>query len=139
MSTPYAGLSPVQAAIYDVLVADEDLSEMVVGVFDGEAPEGTPRPYILIGDAFEVPDNAHGVFGRQTVTTLHVWSDYRGWREATAIVDRVCALLDHQPLTIPGHQHIVTRFEFSQTLIDADRPDLRHVPVRFRILTSREA
>jgi hypothetical protein len=138
VSTPYAGLSPVQAAIYDVLVADEDLSDMVVGVFDGEAPEGTPRPYILIGDALEVPDNAHGVFGRQTVTTLHVWSDYRGWREANRIADAVIGLLDHRPLVVPGWRHVVTRFEFVQTLMDPDRPDLRHTPVRFRVVTYRE-
>lgn len=138
MSTPYAGFTPTQAAVYAKLTGDSMLMTMVEGVFDGEAPEGTAYPYVTLGDAIETPDNAHGAFGRQTVQTLHVWSEYRGYAEANAIAYRLQELLDHQPLTITGHRHVVTRFEFAQTLPDPDRPGLRHVPVRFRIITSKE-
>ena len=138
MSTPYAGFTPTQAAIFAKLTADAMLSTMLVGVFDGDAPEGTAFPYVLIGDAIETPDNAHGAFGRQTVQTLHVWSEYRGFAEASSIAYRLQELLDEQPLDITGHRHVATRFEFAQTLTDPDRPGLRHVPVRFRIITSKE-
>lgn len=138
MSTPYAGMTPTQSAIYTVLTGDSMLSTMITGVYDGVAPEGTAFPYVLIGEAIETPDNAHGQFGRQTVQTLHVWSEYAGFAEVNSIVYRVQELLDEQPLAIAGLRHVATRFEFAQTLVDPDRPELRHAPVRFRIITSKE-
>ncbi|GAA2609608.1 DUF3168 domain-containing protein [Actinomadura fulvescens] len=137
MSTPYAALTPTQAAIYAALTSDLLLMDMVNGVYDG-VPEDVPRPYVLLGDAIETPDNAHGAFGRQTVQTLHAWSDYHGYAEVNAIAYRLQQLLDHQPLVIAGHRHVVTRFEFAQTLTDPDQPGLRHAAVRFRIITSKE-
>jgi len=137
MSTPYAGFTPTQAAIFAKLTGDPLLMGMVTGVFD-DVPEDATLPYVVVGDAIETPDNCHGAFGRQTVQTLHVWSGYRGFAEANAISYRLQELLDHQPLTITGHRHVATRFEFAQTLNDPDKPGLRHVPVRFRIITSKE-
>lgn len=130
-------LGPIQEAVYDVLSADATLAALITGVFD-EVPEGTAYPYVVIGEALEQPDNAHDRFGRQTVETLHVWSDHRGFSDATSIASRVIALLDHQPLTIAGRHHVVTRYEFSQALRDPDKPGLRHIPIRFRILTEVE-
>lgn len=136
--TPYTALTPTQAALYAVLTGDATLASMVTGVFDGEAPEGTACPYIIVGEAIETPDNAHGAFGRQTLQTLHVWSEYAGFAEVNAIVGVITELLDHQPLAIVGARHVSTEFEFAQTLEDPDKPGLRHAPVRFRIITSKE-
>lgn len=130
-----AALGPVQTAVYERLTGFEPLMSLVTGVYD-EVPEGTPKPYVVIGEAQETPDNRHGGFGRQTVATLHVWSRQRGFSEATAIANEVIRALDHQPLSIADTRHIVTRFEFSQTLRDTD-PELRHVPLRFRIVTEQ--
>lgn len=136
--TPYAALTPVQAAIFAKLTGDATLTAMISGVYDGDAPEGAARPYVLIGESIETADDAHGAFGRQTVQTLHVWSDYRGFAECNAIVGVLQTLLDQQPLDIVGARHVATRFELAQTSVDPDRPGLRHAPVRFRIITSKE-
>ncbi|MBA9002010.1 DUF3168 domain-containing protein [Thermomonospora cellulosilytica] len=131
MTTP---LAPVQAAMYARLNGDALLAGRV---FD-HVPEGQPKPYVLLGEAIELPDNHHGGFGRETVETLHIWSDQLGYSEGTQMAARIVALLDHQPLTIAGHHHIATRYEFAQTLTDPARPGLRHVVLRFRIITEQE-
>lgn len=128
-------IDEIQTAVYGVLSGDATLGGMVTGVFD-EVPEGTAFPYVTLGEDLEQPANSHDRFGRETVLTLHVWTRSRGSIEAKRIASRVIALLDHQPLTIVGHHHVATRYEFSQTLRDPE-PHVRHVPIRFRIVTEQ--
>lgn len=127
---PMAG---IQTAIFERLAADDELG---AAVFD-HVPEGAPYPYVVIGEAIETPNNWHGGHGRDTTVNLHVWSRQRGFSEANRIADRITQLLDHQPMTVPGHAVISVRHEFSQTLRDTD-PEIRHVPIRFRITTEQE-
>lgn len=136
MSTPVTPLGPVQVAVYETLTDDPTLMGLITGVFD-EVPEGQPLPYVVIGEAVEQPDNHHGGFGRETVETLHIWSGHRGFSEAQTIAARAIALLDHQALDVTGQHHIATRYEFAQTLTDPD-PHLRHLVLRFRIVTEQE-
>ncbi|WP_432132752.1 DUF3168 domain-containing protein [Streptomyces tendae] len=136
MTAP-APMLPVQSAVYARLRDDGTLAGMVTGVYD-YVPEDVTYPYIVIGEATETPDNRHGGFGRQTVVTLHVWSRYQGYTQALRIGAQVTALLDHQPLTLPGLDWIATRFEFSQTLTDPEPPgDIRHLVLRYRVVTEQ--
>ena len=133
--TAESAMRPVQAAVYARLTGDATLMALITGVFDFVLDD---YPYIVIGEATEVPDNRHGGFGRQTVITLHVWTQSEGHGPGLAIADRVTELLDHQPLTITGLDHIATRFEFSQTLTDPEPPgNIRHVVLRYRIVTEQ--
>lgn len=137
MSTPTPGLAaePVQRALYTKLTGDTALMDLITGVFDW-VDEDESYPYVVIGEAVETPDNAHDRHGSQTVVSLHVWSQYRGYAQALQIAARVLQVLDHTPLTIDGHHHVVTRYEFMQTLTDPEPPgDIRHVPMRFRVVT----
>lgn len=127
---------PIQEAVYQRLTGDTPLMNQVTGVFD-HVPENIDHPYVVIGEAIETPDNSHTEFGRETVITLHVWSKFRGMSEALKVVRRIIDLLDHQPLVVEDHHHVATRYEFSQTLRDPN-PDLRHIPVRFRVTTEKE-
>jgi hypothetical protein len=126
---------PVQAAVLALLNADTELMALVQGVFDWVA-EKQPYPYVVLGDAIETADNTHDSHGSNTVITLHVWSQYRGYAQALTIASRLRALLEHRPLTIAGHGHVATYFVSQQTLTDPEPPgDIRHVPVSFRVLT----
>ncbi|MFE2017596.1 DUF3168 domain-containing protein [Streptomyces sp. NPDC059499] len=137
MTAVFSPMAAVQTAIMGRLRTDEQLGELVSGVYD-YLPETTPFPYVVVGEATETPDNAHDRYGRQTTVTLHVWSQYHGYAQAHQIADRVTALLDHQPLTVIGLTHIVTRYEFSQTLTDPETPgNIRHVVLRYRIITEQ--
>lgn len=137
MTAVVSPMAPVQAAVLQRLKTDSALSALITGVYD-YLPEETPFPYVMVGEATDTADNSHDRFGRQTVVTLHVWSQYRGYAQALRIADRVTALLDHQPLTIVGLAHVVTRFEFSQTLTDPEPPGtIRHVVLRYRVVTEQ--
>ncbi|MGH3598938.1 MAG: DUF3168 domain-containing protein, partial [Pseudonocardiaceae bacterium] len=83
------------------------------------------------------PRNTHGQFGREVVKTLHVWDRARGFSRCQAIATRLVVLLDHQPMELPSHLVVSVRHEFAQLLRDPD-PELRHMPIRFRVTTEQE-
>jgi hypothetical protein len=132
---PVSPMGAIQDAVYDVLTADVTLMTLVSGIYDA-VPENAEFPYVVIGEALELPDDRLDGYGRETVLTLHVWSRHRGFSEATEILARLVTLLDHQSLTITSQHHVATRYEFSQTLIDPE-PYLRHIPIRFRVVTEQ--
>ncbi|MGI5443825.1 DUF3168 domain-containing protein [Streptomyces shenzhenensis] len=126
---------PVQGAILARLTADSTLMGLITGAFDW-VDGNPPFPYVHLGEAIETPDNTHDSHGSQTLVTLHVWSKYRGFKQALTIASRLRALLEHQPLKIPGHDHVATYFVSLIPLTDPEPPgDIRHVPVAFRVLT----
>lgn len=129
---------PVQKAVYGLLTADKSLADLLVGGVHDYTPETAPYPFLVVGEALDVPDNRLDGFGWQTTVTLHVWTKAEGNRQGLEIGARVTALLDHQPLTLPGYNHVVTRFEFSQTLVDPEPPGtIRHLVQRYRIVTEQ--
>lgn len=137
MSTPTPGLAslPVRDAVRTALLADDPLIDLVEGVLDW-VPEKQAYPYIHMGGTVETPDNAHDRHASQTVVTLDIWSQYRGYAQALSIAARVIQALDHTPLVVVGHVHRWTRFMSMQTLTDPEPPgDIRHVPMQFRIGT----
>lgn len=136
MTAP-AAMLPVQRSIYARLTGDPALMDLIKSVYD-YLPEDVPYPFVVIGEATEAPDNRHGGFGRQTVITVHVWTQYRGHTQGLTIAARVTELLDHTPLPIDGLRHIATRFEFQQTLTDPTPPgNIRHVVLRYRVVTEQ--
>lgn len=137
MSMPVSASAvlPVQDAVLAALKADSELMALIRGVFDW-VKEGQPYPYIVIGEALETADNSHDSHGSNTVITLHVWSQYRGYAQALTIASRLRALLEHRPLTVAGHRHVATYYVSQQTITDPEPPgDIRHVPISFRVLT----
>lgn len=127
----------IQTAIYQRLSADAELAGLGAQVRD-YVDEDLRHPYVSIGEiTTEAPDNAHDMIGRATTIYTHVWSKERAWDEANDIADRVTQLLDHQPMTVPGHRVVSVRFEFGQNLRD-ENPQIRHVAMRFRITTETE-
>ncbi|WP_199845121.1 DUF3168 domain-containing protein [Streptomyces scabiei] len=136
MPVSASAILPVQGAVLAALQADTALMDLVKGVFDG-VKEKQPYPYVVLGEAIETPDNTHDSHGSNTVITLHVWSQARGYAQALTIATRLRALLEHRRLTIAGHGHVATYFVSQQTMTDPEPPgDIRHVPVSFRVLTT---
>lgn len=130
-------LWPVQIEIYQRLAADATLAGMVTGIYD-ETPEGAGLPYVVIGEATQVPDDQHDAQGLNLTETVHIWSGYRGHREALAIEAELDRLLDRQPLTLAGFQYAGMAKEHVQPLIDTAATQtqtvrLRHTVVRYRI------
>lgn len=140
MSLPYpriAAADRIQRACFARMSADEALDAMVSGVFD-EVPEEAEFPYVTLGEAIEAPDNAHDSYGAKTAVAFHIWSDYRGYLEANTIGSHLQSLFDHQPLEIEGHRLVAMRFR-QQTPMRDPNPKIRHVIVRFDVVTEQEA
>lgn len=132
-----APMEALQRALFQALTADELLADLVTGIFD-HLPEGQAYPYVVLGEWTETPANSHDRFGRSSVLTLHVWSQYRGFAQAYEIGARVMAVLDHQPLPVEGLRHIATRYEMGLTLTDPEPPgDIRHLVQTYRITTEQ--
>lgn len=129
-----SSLGPIQTAIYTRLTGDATLLALATGGVHDWVPEGTNKPYVHIGETIATPRNAHDRFGRRAVTTIHVWSTEHGFSEVNTIKSRITELLDHQPLTVTGHDVVMCHFEFEQNLNDPD-PEIRHGVIRFAITT----
>lgn len=133
MSEP---LWSIQRALFGALSADPGLSELITGVFD-RAPNGQQFPYVTVGDAMAQPDNAHGMFGANATVTVHIWSAAHGFAESLAIMGELRRLVDHESFVLDGHRTVLCHLEDYRTLNDPDH-DIRHIPVRFRYITSAE-
>lgn len=137
LGSPRDPAGPIQKALYDRLSGDTALLDLATGGVHDHTPEGTTRPYVVIGEAVVTPDNTHDRYGHQTLAGIHVWTEARGHAQGLAITDRIVQLLDHQPLTVVGHQRVAVRFQQTQPLRDSD-PQIRHVVLKFRISSEQE-
>lgn len=136
MSTPVAAgpFNELLTGLYATLNGDISAS-----VYD-DVPERFTKPYVTMGELVSIPDNWHGGFGWDILSTIHVWTKARGFKSALNVANEIIALLDHQipAITLPGSWYIVSiRFVQLSTLRDPD-PEIRHVPVQFRIVIHQE-
>lgn len=128
-------LWPIQVALVARLKATAGVVALVgQRIYDGEAPQGAARPYIVVGEGTEEPQNAFGSEGLDDTVTCHVFSDYNGRKEAFEIVAAMDAALV-TALTITGWGSAHMRPDFATILVEAD--GTRHVPRRYRILARK--
>ena len=63
--------------------------EALTGVFDGQAPDGQPGPYAVIGQTQELQGRLLNDSERKLYTDIHIWSSYQGKAEILAILDAI--------------------------------------------------
>ncbi|GGV13577.1 DUF3168 domain-containing protein [Streptomyces spectabilis] len=126
-----SALWPLQTAVYAKLTGHVPLMALVSGVYD-EVPEQAAHPYVSLGSITESVDDAHNQRGLEAAVVLHVWSKYRGFREAAAILAALDAALDRQPLTVSGYRDVSIAHDQHQQLRDPD-PQIRHINVSYRV------
>lgn len=126
-----AALWPLQQAVYVKAIGHAPLMALVSGVYD-EVPEDVAHPYVSLGSITENVDDAHNQRGLEATVVLHVWSRYRGFKQAAAILAALDTALDRQPLTVAGFQDVSIAHEQHQELRDPD-PEIRHINVSYRV------
>ncbi|HZX38446.1 MAG TPA: DUF3168 domain-containing protein [Streptomyces sp.] len=126
-----AALWPLQQAVYTKLTGHAPLMALVSGVYD-EVPETAVHPYVSLGSITETADDAHNQRGLEASVVLHVWSKYRGFKEAAGILAQLDAALDRQPLTVAGFRDVSIAHQQHTELRDPD-PDIRHINVSYRV------
>jgi hypothetical protein len=155
MSSEFA-LPAVYTAIVARLKADGTLTAMLAsapadiggaGVYN-HVPQKATRPYVLVGSGTEIPFNTMGngnaaKWGGNCTVLIKAVSQKPSDTEALAILGRVKALLDGQPLTVQGFPDASAQFEDLQPIFTEDAPGLqyplRHAPAVFRVYAHQEA
>ncbi len=123
----------LQVAVFEALTANASLTAAVSGIYD-HVPADTAFPYVTIGET-SVSDWSSKTFdGQEHRLTLHVWSRARGRKETKEIFALLYAMLNGADLAVEGQQLVDLRFEFAQTLLDADGLTFHGVQ-RYRAVT----
>ena len=125
-------LGAIQKAFFTILDGDVTLKAKA-RTYD-DTPQDTAFPYITLGEAVELPFNTFNRNGKDVLMTLHIWSNERGFKEATDILGMMNALLDYVTFSVTGFTNLVySRFESSQTLRDPNGVT-RHVVANYRVV-----
>ena len=125
------GAFALQTTLYSTLKGDSNLpSTLGAGVYD-EVPEDSAFPYITMGEISATDYGVKDADGSDNTVNIHVWSQYKGAKQAKDIMDRVHTLLHNSSLSVSGFNLVNLRFEFSDILRDPDGVT-RHGVMRFR-------
>lgn len=112
------GSAELQAALYDALTT---ASPSIAGgrIYD-DVPEDAAFPYVQIGDSDAVQDDVDCSDGLDETITLHVWSRYRGKKEAKEIIAQIRAELHAVSLTVSGRASANAWVRQSRVVLDPD-------------------
>lgn len=118
------------AAVYAALSAAPSIG---AGVYDA-VPQDAAYPHIEIAGGSAVDWSAQQLPAEESTIEIHVWSRYRGYAEARALLAEVKSRLHERALDMTGARFIDCRFEDSELFTDADGLT-RHGVIRFRAWT----
>lgn len=128
----------LQGAILARLKADVTLTALVAGRIYDQEPTPVTYPFVTIGEAQFIRDDATCISGGQVHLTLHAWSTKTGYPEVKAIADAVVEALHHAPLTLPTNR--MTSINHRQNRVFRDSDGLTsHAVLEFLAFTDKPA
>lgn len=141
MATPTSALRGVTAAIVTLVDADATFATRCAGGIVNHEAEGQTYPFVLASGAkgsVERPWNTFGGRtvgnGRDLIIRLHVYSRYKGDREALLILERLVELLDHETVSVTGYSTVIVEYLQGPVMVEAkDKLETRHIPAEFRV------
>ncbi|QIG68373.1 putative tail protein [Rhizobium phage RHph_Y3_56_1] len=110
----------LQGALVGRLKADAPLTALVQGRVYDQPPSPVTYPYVTIGEAQTIRDDATCVSGGQVYLTLHAWSTKPGFPEVKQIADAVVESLHLAPIALPTNRLISIMHRQTRTFRDAD-------------------
>lgn len=123
---------PLHAAIYAALAAGPDIG---AGIYD-VVPQDAAYPHIEIAGGRARDWSAQLLRGEETTVEIHVWSRYRGRKEARELLGKIKDRLHEVALPLTGATLIDIRFrDLEGPFTDADGVT-QHGIIRFTALTS---
>lgn len=126
----------VQQAIYAALTGNAALQALLgnpARIYD-HVPDTPVYPYVTLGETFAGDFDTKSFDGMDQDVVLHVWSRYRGKKEAKQILGAIHDVLNKQPLSVTGQNFVLCQFTFGQVFDDPDGLT-RHGVARYRVLT----
>ena len=110
----------LQGAIVARLKADSPLTALAQGRVYDQPPSPVVYPYVTIGEAQTLRDDATCVSGARVYLTLHAWSTQVGFPEVKRIADAVVESLHLAPITLPTNRLISIMHRQTRTFRDSD-------------------
>lgn len=107
--------------------------QLTVPVFD-DVPQGTPCPYVVIGEDDSESWDTDDSLGLDTDITIHVWTEYSGRKQAKDIMAQIYAALNRYELAVNGMYTVDCICEYQDSFLDPDGVT-RHGVIRFRLTT----
>lgn len=129
-----SSLGDFQTAVYDRLSTDANLSAAITGVFDF-VPEGQAYPYVTLGENTATDDSTFTTVGQEVTTTLHTWSQYKGFSEVKNIHSLILKAMTAS-LTVSGWTCAFLMLDMENTLRDPDGIT-RHGVIRLRYVLTQ--
>jgi len=129
-----SSLGAFQVALYERLSADANLSAKVTGVFDF-VPEGQAYPYVTLGQDTATGDDTFTTVGQQVTTTLHTWSQYKGYSEVKSIHALILQAMT-TPLVVSAWTCALLMVDMEHVIPDPDGIT-RHGVLRLRYVLSQ--
>lgn len=110
----------LQEAIAPLLKADATLAAIIAARVYDQPPSSPTFPYVTIGDAQMLRDDASCLEGGQVYLTLHGWSRAVGFPEVRRVADAVVEALHLAPLTLATNRFISIMHTQTRTFRDSD-------------------
>jgi len=102
-------------------------------VFD-DMPEKEVFPYVVMGEVTARDWSDKFESGQEVYSTLHIWSQYAGRKEADEMADSILQALTLSPLDLlPNFRAVLDRFDSYDLIIDIDGKT-RHGIIKMRYL-----
>jgi hypothetical protein len=139
MAAPSSSVRGTEAAVVALVSADSTFLARCPGGIGSREDENQTYPFVLAGDGtIERPWNTLGGaaagHGRDVMLRLHVYSRYKGDREAWLIAERLVELLDFASLSVTGYQTVLIEYVNAKALIeDRNKLETRHIAIDFRV------
>lgn len=136
-TTTKTAAGAVLTAVYNALNVAALTTVLGAGVYETMAPQGAAFPYVLITTPSGVPFDTFGRAGKERVVQVHVFASgavNESGTQVSAISDKVVELVNHQALTVSGHDLVKIQYEQDT---DAAPEDVNGIQIMHRVVSFR--
>ncbi len=126
----------IQKAIYDALLANSDLQNIVSERIYNNVPQDTAYPYVTIGEDISTDESTDDGIRRISTIVVHQWSRFRGREEVKEMQYRIEEALNRAELLISGYEFVGIHIEQTDSFLDEDALT-RHGTMSFRTIIKR--
>lgn len=110
----------LQGAIVARLKADAALTTLISGRVYDQPPDPVTYPYVTIGEAQFLRDDATCISGGEIYLTMHGWSRSVGFPEVRRVADAMANSLHLAPLTLATNRLISIMYRQTRVFRDPD-------------------
>ncbi len=109
----------LQKAIYQTLATDSVLTALVSGIYDNP-PDNSVFPYVVLGECRSTDWSGISSNGNEVTGVIHIYSQEKGKKEASAIMERVAVLLHDADINVSGMQLVLMRIISASVALEKD-------------------